>query len=150
MAGLLKPQAARMLIGALRERYPDIPIHVHSHDTAGAGVTSMLAAAEAGADIVDVAVDSMSGLTSQPSMGAIVASAQRMPYDTDIDLAAVNQYSAYWEQARQLYGPFECCTTMRSGNSDIYLNEIPGTFNYLLIPEYVLTFLALDLECARF
>jgi len=150
MAGLLKPQAARMLIGALRERYPDIPIHVHSHDTAGAGVTSMLAAAEAGADIVDVAVDSMSGLTSQPSMGAIVASAQRMPYDTAIDLAAVNQYSAYWEQARRLYGPFECCTTMRSGNSDIYLNEIPGTFNYLLTPEYVLTFLALDLECARF
>jgi len=126
MAGLLKPQAAEMLVGALREKYPDIPIHVHSHDTAGASVASMLAAAKAGADIVDVAVDSMSGLTSQPSMGAVVASVQRTPHDTAIDLSAVNQYSAYWEQARQLYGPFECCTTMRSGNSDIYLNEIPG------------------------
>jgi len=135
MAGLLKPQAARMLIGALRERYPDIPIHVHSHDTAGAAVMSMLTAAEAGADIVDVAVDSMSGLTSQPSMGAIVASAQRTPLDTAIDLSAVNQYSAYWEQARQLYGPFECCTTMRSGNSDIYLNEIPGKLSCLLTDE---------------
>jgi len=134
MAGLLKPQAARMLIGALRERYPDIPIHVHSHDTAGAAVASMLVVAEIGADIVDVAVDSMSGLTSQPSMGAIVASAQRTPYDTAIDLSAVNQYSAYWEQARQLYGPFECCTTMRSGNSDIYLNEIPGKLNLILTP----------------
>ena len=126
MAGLLKPQAAQMLVGSLREKYPDIPIHVHSHDTAGAAVASMLAAAQSGADVVDVAVDSMSGLTSQPSMGAVVASVQRTPLDTDVELEAVNQYSAYWEQARQLYGPFECCTTMRSGNSDIYLNEIPG------------------------
>jgi len=126
MAGLLKPRSAQMLVGALREKYPDIPIHVHSHDTAGAAVASMLSAAEAGADIVDVAVDSMSGLTSQPSMGAVVASVQSTAHDTAIELPTVNQYSAYWEQARQLYGPFECCTTMRSGNSDIYLNEIPG------------------------
>jgi len=130
MAGLLKPQAARMLVGALRDKYPDIPIHVHSHDTAGAAVASMLAAAEAGADVVDVAVDSLSGLTSQPSMGAVVASVERTPQDTNIDLPDVNQYSAYWEQARQLYAPFECCTTMRSGNSDIYLNEIPGMLSF--------------------
>jgi len=133
MAGLLKPQAARILVGSLRDKYPDIPIHVHSHDTAGAAVASMLAAAEAGADIVDVAVDSMSGLTSQPSMGAVVAAVERTPHDTSIDLRAVNQYSAYWEQARQLYAPFECCTTMRSGNSDIYLNEIPGMLTYDLV-----------------
>lgn len=82
MAGLLKPQAARLLVGSLRDRYPDLPIHVHTHDTAGAGVASMLAAAEAGADIVDVAVDSMSGMTSQPSMGALVASLERTPLDT--------------------------------------------------------------------
>jgi len=130
MAGLLKPPAAEMLVGSLREKYPNIPIHVHSHDTAGIAVASMLSAAHAGADIVDVAVDSMSGLTSQPSMGAIVASVQRTQHDTDIELQAVNQYSAYWEQARQLYGPFECCTTLRSGNSDIYLNEIPGLWSY--------------------
>uniref|UniRef100_A0A673ZDU6 Pyruvate carboxylase, mitochondrial n=1 Tax=Salmo trutta TaxID=8032 RepID=A0A673ZDU6_SALTR len=73
MAGLLKPESSRMLIGALRDRFPDMPIHVHTHDTAGAGVAAMLACAEAGADIVDVAVDSMAGMTSQPSMGAIVA-----------------------------------------------------------------------------
>lgn len=126
MAGLLKPNAAKMLVGSLREKYPDIPIHVHTHDTSGAGVAAMLAAAEAGADVVDVAVDSMSGMTSQPSMGALVASVERTPLDTGIRLSNVNQYSAYWEQTRQLYGPFECCTTMKSGNSDIYENEIPG------------------------
>ena len=74
MAGLLKPKSARMLIDAIRQKHPDLPLHIHTHDTAGAGVASMLAAAEAGADVVDVAVDSMSGLTSQPSMGALVAS----------------------------------------------------------------------------
>jgi len=81
MAGLLKPRAATMLIGAIRSKYPNLPIHVHTHDTSGAGVASMLAAAQAGADVVDVAVDSMSGMTSQPSMGAIIASLQ----DTELD-----------------------------------------------------------------
>ena len=84
MAGLLKPQAAHLLISALRDKYPDLPIHVHTHDTAGAGVAAMLAAAKAGADVVDVAVDSMSGMTSQPSMGAVVASVERTPLDTGI------------------------------------------------------------------
>lgn len=82
MAGLLRPQAARILIGTLRQKYPDLPIHVHTHDTSGAGVAAMLACAEAGADVVDVAVDSMSGMTSQPSMGAMVACVERTPYDT--------------------------------------------------------------------
>ena len=82
MAGLLKPQAARMLIGGLRERHPDLPIHIHTHDTSGAGVASMLACVESGADVIDVAVDSMSGMTSQPSMGAVVASLERTPQDT--------------------------------------------------------------------
>lgn len=82
MAGVLKPRAATMLVGALREKFPDIPIHVHTHDTACAGVASMLAAAQAGADVVDVAVDSMSGLTSQPSMGAVVAALERTDLDT--------------------------------------------------------------------
>ena len=82
MAGLLKPQAADFLIRSIRDKYPDIPIHVHTHDTAGAGVASMLAAARAGADVVDVAVDSMSGMTSQPSMGAVVASTENTELDT--------------------------------------------------------------------
>lgn len=74
MAGVLKPSAAKLLIGSIREKHPDIPIHVHSHDTAGTSVAAMLECAKAGADVVDVAVDSMSGMTSQPSMGAVVAS----------------------------------------------------------------------------
>lgn len=126
MAGVLKPRAAKLLIGALRDKYPDIPIHVHTHDTAGAGVASMLACAEAGADVVDVAVDSMSGLTSQPSMGAVVSSVAGTELDTGINLSDVTEYSSYWEQARNLYGPFECCKTLKSGNSDVYVNQIPG------------------------
>lgn len=126
MAGLLKPQAARLLITAIRDKHPDVPIHVHTHDTSGAGVAAMLACAESGADVVDVAVDSMSGLTSQPSMGAIVASLQGTNLDTNIHLQKVSAYSAYWEQARTLYGPFEATATMKSGNADVYLNEIPG------------------------
>lgn len=82
MAGLLKPEAATILVDALKSKFPDVPIHIHTHDTAGAGVASMLAAAKAGANIVDCAVDSMSGLTSQPSMGALVASVQNTPLDT--------------------------------------------------------------------
>merc|ERR550537_1440862 len=72
MAGLLTPAAATKLVSALREKFPDVPIHVHTHDTAGLGVAAMLAAAQAGADIVDVATDAMSGLTAQPSLGAFI------------------------------------------------------------------------------
>ncbi|KAK7604491.1 hypothetical protein V9T40_005677 [Parthenolecanium corni] len=126
MAGLLKPRAAKLLISELRAKHPNLPIHIHTHDTSGNGVASMLACAEAGADVVDVAVDSMSGLTSQPSMGAIVAALQGSELDTNIDLKTVSSYSAFWEQTRTLYAPFECTTTMKSGNADVYLNEIPG------------------------
>ena len=82
MAGLLKPRAATLLVSTLRAQFPKLPIHVHTHDTAGAGVASMLAAAEAGADAVDVAVDSLSGMTSQPSMGAVVAALERTELET--------------------------------------------------------------------
>ncbi|KAM4721779.1 pyruvate carboxylase, mitochondrial [Rhinophrynus dorsalis] len=126
MAGLLKPKASEMLIRALRDKFPNIPIHVHTHDTAGAGVASMLACAQAGADIVDVAVDSMSGMTSQPSMGALVACTMGTDQDTGIQLEKVFDYSEYWEVARGLYSAFDCTATMKSGNSDVYENEIPG------------------------
>uniref|UniRef100_F7DHH5 Pyruvate carboxylase n=1 Tax=Xenopus tropicalis TaxID=8364 RepID=F7DHH5_XENTR len=126
MAGLLKPKSSDMLIRALRDRFPNIPIHVHTHDTAGAGVASMLACAHAGADIVDVAVDSMSGMTSQPSMGALVACAKGTDQDTGIQLEKVFDYSEYWEVARGLYSAFDCTATMKSGNADVYENEIPG------------------------
>ncbi|KAL7844469.1 hypothetical protein SRHO_G00230080 [Serrasalmus rhombeus] len=126
MAGLLKPEASRVLISSLRDRFPDMPIHVHTHDTAGAGVAAMLACAEAGADIVDVAVDPMAGMTSQPSMGAIVACTKGTKYNTGISLEKVFDYSEYWEVARGLYAPFDCTATMKSGNADVYENEIPG------------------------
>ncbi|XP_055376170.1 pyruvate carboxylase, mitochondrial-like [Condylostylus longicornis] len=126
MAGLLKPEAAKILICTLREKYPNIPIHVHTHDTAGLGVATLLICAESGADIVDVAIDSMSGMTSQPSMGAIVASLQGTNVDPKINLNDISQYSAYWEQTRTLYAPFECTSTMKSGNADVYMHEIPG------------------------
>ncbi|XP_063801233.1 pyruvate carboxylase, mitochondrial [Pseudophryne corroboree] len=126
MAGLLKPKSSDLLIRALRDKFPDIPIHVHTHDTAGAGVASMLACAQAGADVVDVAVDSMSGMTSQPSMGALVACTKDTDLDTGISLDKVFDYSEYWEVTRGLYAPFDCTATMKSGNADVYENEIPG------------------------
>ncbi|XP_071657587.1 pyruvate carboxylase, mitochondrial isoform X1 [Patagioenas fasciata] len=126
MAGLLTPAAARLLVGTLRDTFPDVPIHVHTHDTAGAAVASMLAAADAGADVVDVAVDAMAGMTSQPSMGAMVACTRGTPLDTGISLEKVFEYSEYWEATRGLYAAFDCTATMKSGNADVYENEIPG------------------------
>ena len=82
--GLLKPRAATMLVSALRAQHPDVPIHVHTHDSAGTGVATQLAAAYAGADMIDCAIDAMSGLTSQPSMGAIVNALAGTELDTGI------------------------------------------------------------------
>jgi len=126
MAGLLKPRAATILVDAIRQKHPHIPIHIHTHDTSGAGVASMINCVQAGADVVDLAVDSMSGMTSQPSMGAFVASMQGTEFDTGFDLSTISKYSSFWEQTRTFYGPFECTKTMRSGNADVYLHEIPG------------------------
>ncbi|XP_011543389.1 pyruvate carboxylase, mitochondrial isoform X2 [Homo sapiens] len=126
MAGLLKPTACTMLVSSLRDRFPDLPLHIHTHDTSGAGVAAMLACAQAGADVVDVAADSMSGMTSQPSMGALVACTRGTPLDTEVPMERVFDYSEYWEGARGLYAAFDCTATMKSGNSDVYENEIPG------------------------
>jgi len=124
MAGLLKPKAAKMLVGALREAFPYLPIHVHTHDTASTGVASMLACADAGADVVDVATSAMAGLTSQPAMGAIIAALQGTERDTGIDLAKVQGLNNYWEQVRAVYAPFE--SGLKSGSSDVYVHEMPG------------------------
>jgi pyruvate carboxylase len=124
MAGLLTPKAATMLVGALRREHPDMPIHVHTHDTAGSGVASMIAAAQAGADVVDAAIDAMSGMTSQPSLGALVANLKGTEYDTGIDLSSLPPLNAYWENVRSLYAPFE--SGQLSGSSDVYFHEIPG------------------------
>ncbi|WIA32059.1 hypothetical protein OEZ86_002911 [Tetradesmus obliquus] len=124
MAGLLKPKAATELVGALRARYPDLVIHVHTHDSAGTAVATQIAAAEAGADIVDCAIDSMSGLTSQPSMGAIVNSLAGTKLDTGIKPRHMLLLSNYWESTRDLYAPFE--SNMRYCSSDVYQHEMPG------------------------
>ncbi|KAL7550817.1 hypothetical protein ACHAWF_015673 [Thalassiosira exigua] len=123
-AGLLKPNAASMLVGAIREEFPNLPIHVHTHDTAGTGVASMLAAAHAGADAVDAATDAMSGTTAQPSLGALVASTQGTDLDTGLDLHEVSKLNEYWEECRGLYAPFE--SGQKSGSADVYIHEMPG------------------------
>ena len=124
MAGLLKPRAATMLVTALREKFPDLPIHVHTHDTAGTGVASMLACAEAGADVVDVCTDAMAGLTSQPSMGALIGSTQGTALDTGLDMSKILKLNTYWEQTRGLYSPFE--SGIKAGSADVYIHEMPG------------------------
>ncbi len=124
MAGLLTPRASKLLVSALREEFPDIPIHVHTHDTAGSGVASMLAAAEAGADVIDAATDAMSGMTSQPSIGAIAANLRGTELDTGIDPGQLAPLNTYWENVRSLYAPFE--SGQLSGSSDVYQHEIPG------------------------
>ena len=124
MAGVLKPRAATQLIGALREKYPEWPIHVHTHDSAGTGVASMVACAQAGADAVDAATDSMSGMTSQPSIGAILASLEGGDFDPGLDGHLVRQLDSYWAQVRLLYSPFEAGLT--GPDPEVYEHEIPG------------------------
>eukprot|EP00736_Rhodelphis_marinus_P000080 Rmarinus@m.11826 len=124
MAGLLRPESAKLLVGNIRREYPDLPIHVHTHDTAGTGVASMLACAEAGADAVDCAIDSMSGMTSQPAMGALVASLENTIRDPKISPAKLEALIDYWESVRMIYGPFE--SGQKSGSYDVYNHEMPG------------------------
>ncbi|OLY79889.1 Pyruvate carboxylase [Smittium mucronatum] len=124
MAGLLKPEAAKLLVSSIRARHPNLPIHVHTHDTAGTGVASMLAAARAGADIVDLAIDSMSGVTSQPCMGAFVASVEKTPYSTGIPLESIHDLNSYWEQVRILYASFD--PGVRASDTSVYSHEMPG------------------------
>jgi len=124
MAGLLKPRAASMLVSALRRAYPDTPIHVHTHDTAGTGVASMIACAEADADVVDLALPAMAGLTSQPTMAAVVAALRGTERDTSLDPDAMMELNTYWEQTREVYTPFE--TGLTGYAPDLYEHEIPG------------------------
>ncbi len=123
MAGLLKPLAARELITALKEEI-NIPIHLHTHDTTGNGVSTVLMAAEAGVDIVDLAIESMSSLTSNPSMNAVVEALRGTKRDTGLDFEELDELSRYWARTRQVYAQFE--SDMKSPNAEIYKYEIPG------------------------
>ncbi|ETS88106.1 Pyruvate carboxylase [Pestalotiopsis fici W106-1] len=124
MAGVLKPHAATLLIGGIREKYPDLPIHVHTHDSAGTGVASMVACAKAGADAVDAATDSLSGMTSQPSINAIIASLEGSEADPGLNPAHVRALDTYWAQLRLLYSPFEA--HLAGPDPEVYEHEIPG------------------------
>ncbi len=123
MAGLLKPAAARVLMKTLKEEV-GLPIHFHTHDTSGAAIASVMAAAEAGVDAVDAAMDALSGNTSQPTLGSIVEAMARTDRDTGIDMTAVRAISDYWEAVRGQYAAFE--SAQQAPSSEVYLHEMPG------------------------
>ena len=123
MAGLLRAPAARTLVTALRERF-DQPVHLHTHDTAGGQLGTLLAAIDAGVDAVDAASAAMSGTTSQPSLSSLVAATDGTQRATGLDLAAVNDLEPYWEAVRQVYAPFESGLLAPTGR--VYTHEIPG------------------------
>lgn len=123
MAGLLRAGAAEKLVGALRERF-DLPVHVHTHDTAGGQLATLLAASRAGADAVDAASAPMAGTTSQPSLSALVAATAHTDRDTGLGLQAVSDLEPYWEAVRKVYKPFESGLPGPTGR--VYRHEIPG------------------------
>ncbi len=123
MAGLLKPAAAKILIKTLKQEV-GLPIHFHTHDTSGAAAATILAAADAGVDAVDAAMDAFSGGTSQPCLGSIVEALKHTERDTGIDMGAVRQISNYWEAVRGQYAAFE--SGIPAPASEVYLHEMPG------------------------
>lgn len=123
MAGLLRPTAASTLVTALRERF-DLPVHLHTHDTAGGQLATLLAASAAGVDAVDACAAPMSGGTSQVNMSALVAATDHTPRATGIALSALSSMEAYWEAVRDLYAPFEA--GLRAPTGAVYRHEIPG------------------------
>ena len=123
MSGLLKPMAAHKLISALKQEI-GIPIHLHTHDTSGNGVATILMAAQAGVDIVDVAFNSMAGLTSQPALNSVVAALEHSNRDTGIPLDGIQKISEYWKDVRPVYAGFE--SELKTPSAEIYQYEIPG------------------------
>ncbi|MFN8193530.1 MAG: pyruvate carboxylase [Nocardioidaceae bacterium] len=123
MAGLLRAPAATRLVTALRERF-DLPVHLHTHDTPGGQLATLLAAIDAGVDAVDAATASMAGTTSQPPLSALVSATDHSARETDLDLAAVCALEPYWEATRRVYAPFE--SGLPSPTGRVYTHEIPG------------------------
>ena len=123
MSGLLKPYAAKKLVSTLKQEI-GIPIHLHTHDTTGNQVAALLMAAEAGVDVVDAACAPLAGLTSQPSLDALVAALQGTERDTGLDLRRVQELSNYWADVRLRYESFD--HGLKTSTTDIYRYEIPG------------------------
>ncbi|MFT4176798.1 MAG: pyruvate carboxylase [Luteolibacter sp.] len=123
MAGLCKPQAAWKLVKALKEEI-GIPIHFHTHDTSGLNAASVIAAARAGVDIVDLAIASMSGSTSQPNLNSVAAALKGSELDPGLDFHTLNEFSDYWEEVLTYYKPFD--SAPRAGTAEVYEHEMPG------------------------
>ena len=123
MAGLLRAPAARTLVRALRERF-DLPVHLHTHDTPGGQLATLLAAIDSGVDAVDAACAAMAGTTSQPALSALVATTDHTARATGLDLDAVCDLEPYWEATRRVYAPFE--SGLASPTGRVYTHEIPG------------------------
>jgi pyruvate carboxylase len=123
MAGLCKPLAARKLVTALKEEI-GIPIHFHTHDTSGLNAASVLAACNAGVDIVDLAIASMSGSTSQPNLNSVSAALAKTERDPGLDFDSLNELSDYWEEVLGFYKPFD--SAPRAGTAEVYEHEMPG------------------------
>lgn len=123
MAGLLKPLAAYKLVKALKENI-GIPVHLHTHDTSSNGSAMLLKASEAGVDIVDAALSSLSGLTAQPNLNALVSALEGSERDPKVNAAGLQQLANYWETVRDYYAPFE--SGLKSGTAEVYHHEIPG------------------------
>ena len=123
MAGLLKPQAARILFRELKQA-TSLPIHFHTHDTSGIAAATVLAAVEAGVDVVDAAMDALSGNTSQPCLGSIVEALKGSERDPGLDPEWIRRISFYWEAVRTQYAAFE--SDLKGPASEVYLHEMPG------------------------
>ncbi len=123
MSGVLKPYAAKKLISTLKQEI-GLPIQLHTHDTSGNQIATLLMAAEAGVDVVDVAISSMAGMTSQPSMNSLVAALKGTPRDTGLDLDQLQLLTNYWEDVRMRYRDFE--GGIKTPAADIYRYEVPG------------------------
>ena len=123
MAGLAKPNAIKLLVKEIKN-ITNLPIHFHTHDTSGTSSASVLAAIDEKVDIVDLAIDSMSGLTSQPALGSVVSIMKQNNHDPHLDEQSIRTLSLYWEQVRQNYHVFE--TDFKGGSSDVYLHQMPG------------------------
>lgn len=123
MAGLLKPYAAEKLVEALKKEV-SLPIHLHTHDTSSIQSATYLKAIEAGVDVIDVAMSSVSGLTSQPSFNSIASYMKGHERELPLDIKSLNEYSTYWEDVREYYYPFE--SGLKAGTAEVYDHEIPG------------------------
>ncbi len=123
MAGLCKPLAASKLVSTLKQEI-GIPIHFHTHDTSGLNASSVLSASDAGVDIADLAIASMSGSTSQPNLNSVSAALSGTERETGLDFDTLNEFSDYWEEVLGFYTPFD--SAPRSGTAEVYEHEMPG------------------------